>query len=508
MLALNTLDNALYLPGFLLMFAAEFSGKDYFNNSFGPSSTVGSGHTYVDSSGIIAGQGNSFQHSGSGSMGMNYLRQQSSGLPPWNHTYRPGSSQSTGNMFVPPPPPHHMLDSGMLYQSRDINAFEVDKFTTGHVDYTDLEVSPRVSPQQDQNSGSIPAFVLANSTSNTDLTDKYYGHGQDTDYGDHPIPTKPNLTLKPVNLSSISKKKNIPTPSPTTADAASSLVGLGMGMQEDGAAHVASLANSGDVDDDGDVGFIPGGRDFRRGYAGLNFDHLDEIENARNSREDFYNHQHRQLHSMPSNNGHLANKKASTRTGDQRRQTKDVQHHGNTEGTLYEVFKKFASETDEDGHPGLTYENLANLASAHGPTLLRSDPSARQTFFSRGGLFDANSKAVMSWKYFKDHYHLCNRCTSARKRSGKKPMEVVVAALPEQYEGDLIKCCEHFQWVWCPGYDVTGNPKCVGTHRHQSCPKYLAKCTFWKHKKPPGKIKHKRKVEHTGSAGTSKQRKK
>lgn len=57
------------------------------------------------------------------------------------------------------------------------------------------------------------------------------------------------------------------------------------------------------------------------------------------------------------------------------------------------------------------------------------------------------------------------------------------------------------------GYDITGNPKCKGSHRHQPCPKYLAKCTFWKHKKPPdakqlaaanaaasGKIKRKKNI--------------
>ena len=50
-----------------------------------------------------------------------------------------------------------------------------------------------------------------------------------------------------------------------------------------------------------------------------------------------------------------------------------------------------------------------------------------------------------------------------------------------------VKACEHFQWTWCPGFEVTGNQKCLGSHRHDSCPKYLANCTLWKHRLPPKK---------------------
>ena len=39
--------------------------------------------------------------------------------------------------------------------------------------------------------------------------------------------------------------------------------------------------------------------------------------------------------------------------------------------------------------------------------------------------------------------------------------------------------------TWCPGFNQTGNPKCKGSNRHDSCPKYLANCTIWKHRLPP-----------------------
>ena len=57
--------------------------------------------------------------------------------------------------------------------------------------------------------------------------------------------------------------------------------------------------------------------------------------------------------------------------------------------------------------------------------------------------------------------------------------------MPSKFEGSRVKSCEHFQWTWCNGFEVTGNEKCQGTNRHDKCPKYLANCTLWKHRLPP-----------------------
>jgi hypothetical protein len=56
----------------------------------------------------------------------------------------------------------------------------------------------------------------------------------------------------------------------------------------------------------------------------------------------------------------------------------------------------------------------------------------------------------------------------------------------------LHHSCNHYQWIWCPG--VAGNQKCKGSNRHDSCPKYLAKSTFWKHTK---------KIEGRGGEGVA-----
>jgi hypothetical protein len=66
--------------------------------------------------------------------------------------------------------------------------------------------------------------------------------------------------------------------------------------------------------------------------------------------------------------------------------------------------------------------------------------------------------------------------------------------MPVGYEGQCFKSCKHFQWTWCPR--IPGNWKCQGSNRHESCPKYLAKTTFWKH----GLSKHtleSKKEEHS-----------
>jgi hypothetical protein len=53
--------------------------------------------------------------------------------------------------------------------------------------------------------------------------------------------------------------------------------------------------------------------------------------------------------------------------------------------------------------------------------------------------------------------------------------------MPTVFEGKKIHTCKHYRWVWCPG--IPGNKKCCGSNRHDKCPKYLARSTFWKHGK-------------------------
>jgi hypothetical protein len=72
--------------------------------------------------------------------------------------------------------------------------------------------------------------------------------------------------------------------------------------------------------------------------------------------------------------------------------------------------------------------------------------------------------------------------------------------MPDKHEGQNFKSCKHFQWTWCPR--IPGNWKCQGSNRHESCPKYLAKTTFWKH----GLSKHtieSKKEEHSKIESTN-----
>ena len=89
----------------------------------------------------------------------------------------------------------------------------------------------------------------------------------------------------------------------------------------------------------------------------------------------------------------------------------------------------------------------------------------------------------MSWDLFSKHYQICKRCTLAKKKKHEEdmqvaggagtacvqtlpaPLPVVVRKMPIEYEGDRIRSCNHFQWIWCPS--VPGNPKCQVRHtRH------------------------------------------
>jgi hypothetical protein len=108
---------------------------------------------------------------------------------------------------------------------------------------------------------------------------------------------------------------------------------------------------------------------------------------------------------------------------------------------------------------------------------------------------------------------------------------VIVRKMPTAFVGDPIRSCNHFQWTWCPG--LPNNPKCQvrgvavvccscvlqlcvqlhvwsvrlflirnatccvmcvfvsqGSNRHEQCPKYLAKSTFWKHRLPLNRPEH------------------
>ena len=116
-------------------------------------------------------------------------------------------------------------------------------------------------------------------------------------------------------------------------------------------------------------------------------------------------------------------------------------------------------------------------------------------------LFGSSGKGEITMDTFTREYQICNRCTENKRKNSKSTEEaldfgrgtalveevapVIVRVMPCHYEGKRVKSCEHFQWTWCPGFEVTGNPKCNGTNRHDKCPKYLANCTIWKHKLPP-----------------------
>lgn len=100
-------------------------------------------------------------------------------------------------------------------------------------------------------------------------------------------------------------------------------------------------------------------------------------------------------------------------------------------------------------------------------------------------------------------FQVCNRCTTAKRKvfNDANALPVIVRTMPSEFEGERVRGCEHFQWRWCAG---SSNPKCRGTNRHDSCPKYLANCTYWKHKLMPGDLedpnRSRRKARRSGGA--------
>ena len=60
-----------------------------------------------------------------------------------------------------------------------------------------------------------------------------------------------------------------------------------------------------------------------------------------------------------------------------------------------------------------------------------------------------------------------------------QPMRVpvIVRKLQITFCGETIFACRHYRWLWCRG--IPGNKKCKGSNRHDKCPKYLARSTFW-----------------------------
>jgi len=116
------------------------------------------------------------------------------------------------------------------------------------------------------------------------------------------------------------------------------------------------------------------------------------------------------------------------------------------------------------------------MAKAH--RVLKSDED-RERYSKKFRLWwNESSKTVIDISTKGDNYTVPIECAPI----------VVVRTAPSSFEGDKVRACEHFQWTWCPGFKITQNPKCVKSNRHCSCPKYLASCTFWKHKFKPGEV--------------------
>jgi hypothetical protein len=97
-------------------------------------------------------------------------------------------------------------------------------------------------------------------------------------------------------------------------------------------------------------------------------------------------------------------------------------------------------------------------------------------------------------------FDVCARCTKLRVGAPSGLMNAARAATqniagilsacitrkrPSNEDGltwEDVRCCDHLQWRWCPGFGVTGNEKCRNTaHRHEACPRYFARSTMWKH---------------------------
>jgi hypothetical protein len=100
-----------------------------------------------------------------------------------------------------------------------------------------------------------------------------------------------------------------------------------------------------------------------------------------------------------------------------------------------------------------------------------------------GHILTDASGADPGWEYERlaEEYQVCVRCTARRMDLGGIPivdgaipphcsvLPVVVHKAPVLYQANVVHACAHFRWVWCPG--IEGNNKCLGSKRHEKCPK-------------------------------------
>jgi len=106
----------------------------------------------------------------------------------------------------------------------------------------------------------------------------------------------------------------------------------------------------------------------------------------------------------------------------------------------------------------------------------------------------ANVEGGLTLDQWQRNYTVCPRCTVMRIERSAGDFYVegahnlclgVIRTRPSKDFGCLgthVRCCDHYQWKWCPGFDVTGNEKCrEAPCRSNSCPKYFARSTIWKH---------------------------
>ncbi len=101
------------------------------------------------------------------------------------------------------------------------------------------------------------------------------------------------------------------------------------------------------------------------------------------------------------------------------------------------------------------------------------------------------------------NYSVCPRCTVMRieRSAGDFFIEGahnlcigIIRTRPSKELGCLgthVRCCDHYQWKWCPGFEVTKNEKCLEAPcRSDACPRYFARSTIWKHHMRPGEEKN------------------
>jgi hypothetical protein len=172
----------------------------------------------------------------------------------------------------------------------------------------------------------------------------------------------------------------------------------------------------------------------------------------------------------------------SARKGTGRKKTKP----GDT--LLHSYFCEF----DTSGTETLSQQELERLLLECALQDVGPPANSKYALFSPmpRGSFDAEGNGRINLVTFAKYFQVCKRCTIAKEKmhgakdkqtSGGLDLAVIVRKMPVDFEGDRIRSCNHYQWIWCPG--VPGNQKCKGSNRHDSCPKYLAKSTFWKHTK-------------------------